>query len=109
MTSGAGIGEHVIGVLPRGRRPTRLMSWPARAAHGQVVRAIGGPARAFVIPVGLLVDRSRRIPLLAASIVLWSVASLLSTVAGSFGQLAGALFGRGVLSPSELDRLVVRI
>jgi MFS family permease len=111
---------------------------PARAAHGQVVRAVGGPARArvialfgavlalngadastigavapqlehslrigntkiallssvallvgavFVIPVGQLVDRSRRISLLSASIVLWSLASLLSTVAGNFGQL----------------------
>jgi MFS family permease len=39
------------------------------------------------IPVGLLVDRTRRIPVLAVSIVLWSVASLLSAFAGSFGSL----------------------
>src|SRR5437763_13179790 len=28
----------------------------------------------FTVPVGMLVDRTRRIPILAASIVLWSVA-----------------------------------
>jgi MFS family permease len=110
----------------------------AHTARQQVVRAVGGPARArvitvfgavlalngadnstigavapqlehalhignakigllssvalltgalFVIPVGLLVDRSRRIPLLAASIVLWSIASLLSTFARSYDEL----------------------
>jgi MFS family permease len=41
----------------------------------------------FVIPVGPLVDRFRRIPLLSASIVLWSLASLLSAFAGSYTQL----------------------
>ncbi len=39
------------------------------------------------IPVGLFVDRLQRIPLLAASIVLWSVASLLSAFAGSYFML----------------------
>jgi predicted MFS family arabinose efflux permease len=37
--------------------------------------------------VGVLVDRFRRIPLLSVSIVLWSVASLLSAFAGSYGHL----------------------
>jgi len=41
----------------------------------------------FVIPVGPLIDRFRRIPLLSASIVLGSVASLLSAFATSYSQL----------------------
>ncbi len=109
-----------------------------RALRGEVVRIVGGPARArvvtlfglvlalsgadaatvgavapqlesslhinnteigllstvallvgavFVIPVGLLVDRVKRMPLLAGSIVLWSVASLASAFAGSYSEL----------------------
>ena len=112
--------------------------WAARAFRGEVVRRVGGPARArvivlfalvlalngadtatvgaiapqlesslkigvtdigllasvsllvgavFTIPVGLLVDRTRRMPLLAFSVVLWSIASLFSAFAGSFGAL----------------------
>jgi MFS family permease len=41
----------------------------------------------FTIPVGLLVDRTRRMPLLALSIMLWSIASLLSAFAGSYSSL----------------------
>ena len=41
----------------------------------------------FTIPVGLLVDRSKRMPLLALSIMLWSVASLFSAFAGSYSSL----------------------
>jgi MFS family permease len=41
----------------------------------------------FVLPVGLLVDRIKRVPMLAISIVLWSLASLLSGLAGSYGGL----------------------
>jgi MFS family permease len=41
----------------------------------------------FVLPVGMLVDRSRRMPLLAGSIVLWSVATLASAFAGSYSTL----------------------
>lgn len=41
----------------------------------------------FVIPVGFLVDRIKRIPLLSASIVLWSIASLASAFAGSYSAL----------------------
>jgi MFS family permease len=41
----------------------------------------------FTIPVGLLVDRFQRVPMLAVSIVLWSVASLLSAFAGSYETL----------------------
>jgi hypothetical protein len=39
------------------------------------------------IPVGLLVDRSRRVPILAVSIVLWSIASLAAAFAGSYSSL----------------------
>ena len=41
----------------------------------------------FTIPIGMLVDRTKRMPLLAFSVVLWSVASLLSAFAGSFSSL----------------------
>jgi MFS family permease len=41
----------------------------------------------FTIPVGLLVDRVKRLPILSVSIVLWSVASLLSAFAGSYSSL----------------------
>jgi MFS family permease len=41
----------------------------------------------FVIPVGLLVDRTKRMPLLTASIVLWSIASAASGFAGSYDTL----------------------
>ncbi|HEV3045811.1 MAG TPA: MFS transporter [Solirubrobacteraceae bacterium] len=41
----------------------------------------------FVIPVGVLVDHVKRMPLLAVSIGLWSVASLAGGFAGSYGTL----------------------
>jgi MFS family permease len=41
----------------------------------------------FVLPVGLLVDRVKRVPLLSGSIVLWSLASLASGFAGSYQTL----------------------
>lgn len=41
----------------------------------------------FVLPVGMLVDRAHRIPMLSASIVLWSVATLASAFAGSYTTL----------------------
>jgi len=116
----------------------RIARAAARAIRGEVVRRVGGPARArvitlfavvlalngadastvgaiapqlesglhinntdlgllssislligaiFTIPVGLLVDRSKRMPLLALSIILWSLASLFSAFAGSFSGL----------------------
>jgi MFS family permease len=40
-----------------------------------------------VLPVGMLVDRVKRLPLLSASIVLWSLTSLASAFAGSYGTL----------------------
>jgi MFS family permease len=40
-----------------------------------------------VIPIGMAVDRVKRMPLLSASIVLWSVTSLASAFAGSYETL----------------------
>jgi len=54
----------------------------------------------FVAPVGMLVDRVKRIPLLSASIVLWSVASLASAFAGSYGALLLTRLALGAASAS---------
>jgi MFS family permease len=51
-----------------------------------------------VIPVGLLVDRARRIPLLAASIVLWSVATLFAAFANSYSSLLLTRVGLGAVA-----------
>lgn len=123
----------------------------ARAIRGEVVRQVGGPARArvialfaavlalngadastvgaiapqlesglhignadlgllssvtllvgaiFTVPVGLLVDRSRRVPLLAFTILLWSAASLASAFAGSFGTLLLTRLALGAVAAS---------
>jgi MFS family permease len=116
----------------------RAARWVARWIRGEVVKRVGGPARArvvtlfgavlalsgadaatvgsvapqlehslhignakigllssvallvgaiFTIPVGLLVDRIKRVPMLSLSILLWSVASLLSAFSSSYGNL----------------------
>src|SRR5581483_9009328 len=129
-------GKEVAGAFARA--VATVARWIARAVRGQVVRRVGGTARArvitlfgavlalngadtstvgavapqlehalhignadigllasvsllvgalFTIPVGLLVDRFNRVPMLAASIVLWSVASLFSAFAGSYETL----------------------
>ena len=135
-------GDHAIsggdGARSAGRALRRGTRWAGRLARGQVVQAVGGPARArvillfggvlalngadtatvgavapqlehalhigntkigllssvallvgavFVLPVGMLVDRFKRIPMLSCSIVLWSLASLLSAFSGSDGHL----------------------
>jgi MFS family permease len=120
------------------RGVVRGSRWAGRQVRGEVVRRVGGAARARVIvlfglvlalngadtatvgavalplehafkigttkigllsavsllvgavatlPVGLLVDRVKRIPLLSLSIVLWSIATLLSAFAGSYSTL----------------------
>ena len=120
------------------RAAGRATRWGGRLLRGEVVKRVGGPARARVIvlfgavlalngadtatvgavapqlesslhigntkigllvsvsllvgavctiPVGLLVDRYKRMPILCASIVLWSIASLFSAFAGSYGTL----------------------
>jgi MFS family permease len=116
----------------------RIAAFVARGVRGEVVKRVGGPARArvitlfalvlalngadsstvgaiapqlesalhinntdigllssvsllvgavFAIPIGLLVDRTKRIPLLVLSIILWSLASLFSAFAGSLSGL----------------------
>jgi MFS family permease len=54
----------------------------------------------FTIPVGYLVDRFNRMPILAASIVLWSVASLLSAFSGSYGGLLLTRLALGAVAAS---------
>jgi MFS family permease len=112
--------------------------WIWRMLRGQVVKRVGGPARArviamfgavlalngadsatvgaiapqlesalhignakigllssislligavFTIPVGMLVDRVKRMPMLAVSIVLWSLASLVSAFSANYSTL----------------------
>jgi MFS family permease len=121
-----------------GRGVLRAGRWTGRRVRGEVVRRVGGPARArvitlfgavlalngadtatvgavapqleralhigntkigllssvallvgavFTIPVGLLVDRVKRLPMLSISIVLWSVASLVSAFSSSYSSL----------------------
>ncbi len=121
-----------------GSATVRATRWTGRAVRGEVVKRVGGPARArvitlfgavlalqgadmatvgavapqlehalhigntkigllssvsllvgavFTIPVGLLVDRTKRIPILCLSILLWSIASLLGAFAGSYSDL----------------------
>ena len=121
-----------------GRAAARATRWTGRLLRGQVVKRVGGPARArvitlfgavlalsgadaatvgavapqleaglhisntqigllssvalligavFTIPVGLLVDRVKRLPILSVSIVLWSIASLLSAFSATYSHL----------------------
>ena len=51
-----------------------------------------------VIPVGLLVDRVRRIPLLAASILLWSAATVAGAFATSYSSLLLTRAGLGIVA-----------
>ena len=60
-----------------------------------------------VIPVGLFVDKVRRIPLLAVSMILWSATTVLGAVASSYSALlplargAGRGCGDGLARPSR--------
>jgi MFS family permease len=125
-------------VVRGGIAAARATRWAGRRIQGEVVKRVGGPARArvitlfgavlalngadtatvgavapqlehalhigttkigllsavslligaiFTIPVGLLVDRVRRVPMLSISIVLWSLASLASAFSGSYSSL----------------------
>jgi MFS family permease len=148
-------------VASRGREPGALersarvldqaLRWIGRLVRGEVVKRVGGPARArviflfgavlalngadtatvgavapqlesalhignakigllasvsllvgalFTIPVGLMVDRFKRMPILAGSIVLWSVASLLSAFAGSYSGLLLTRLALGAVAAS---------
>ncbi|HEY5428202.1 MAG TPA: MFS transporter [Solirubrobacteraceae bacterium] len=51
-----------------------------------------------VIPVGLLVDRFRRIPMLAASMLLWSITTILGAIAGSYSTLLLTRIGLGAVT-----------
>jgi MFS family permease len=51
-----------------------------------------------VIPVGLLVDRFRRIPMLAFSMLLWSATTLLGAVASSYSMLLLTRVGLGAVA-----------
>ncbi len=135
MTAGelaAGAGRTAL------RGTLRASRWTAHLVRGEVIRRVGGPARArvilmlgavlalngadsatvgavapqlekalhigntkiglltsvallvgavFTIPVGFLVDRFRRVPMLSASVVLWSIASLASAFAANYSTL----------------------
>jgi len=121
-----------------GRAVLAATRWLARLIRGEVVKRVGGPARArvitlfgavlalngaatatvgavapqlehslhigntkigllssvsllvgavFTIPVGLLVDRIKRLPMLSISIVLWSLTSLASAFTHSYSGL----------------------
>ena len=121
-----------------GRMSLKATRWSARFVRGEVVKRVGGPARArvitlfgavlalngadtatvgavapqleqalhigntkigllssvslligavFTIPVGLLVDRFKRLPMLSLSIVLWSFASMASALAHNYSSL----------------------
>jgi MFS family permease len=120
------------------RTSLQASRWTGRRIRGEIVKRVGGPARArvivlfgavlalngadnatvgavapqleralhigntkigllssvsllvgavFTIPVGMLVDRIKRVPMLSLSILLWSIASLLSAFAGSYSSL----------------------
>ncbi|HTU28536.1 MAG TPA: MFS transporter [Solirubrobacteraceae bacterium] len=57
-------------------------------------------AAVAVIPIGLVVDRLKRIPMLSISIVLWSVATILGAVANSYGTLLLTRVALGIVSAS---------
>jgi MFS family permease len=54
----------------------------------------------FTIPVGLLVDRTKRMPVLSISVVLWSLASMFSAFAGSYGSLLLTRIALGAVAAS---------
>ncbi len=140
------------GSLARAARASaRSTRWAGRLLRGEVVKRVGGPARArvivlfgavlalngadtatigavapqlehafhigntkigllasvsllvgalFTIPVGLLVDRFKRMPILAGSIVLWSIASLLSAFASTYSGLLLTRLALGAVAAS---------
>ena len=133
----------------------RASRWAGRLLRGEVVKRVGGPARArvvllfgavlalngadtatvgavapqleqalhigntkigllvsvsllvgavFTIPVGLLVDRYERMPILAGSIVLWSIASLLSAFTSTYEGLLLTRLASGRWRPPPARR-----
>ncbi|MGH2859058.1 MAG: MFS transporter [Solirubrobacteraceae bacterium] len=53
---------------------------------------------AAVLPVGMLVDRFRRIPMLSISMVLWSATTILGAVASSYSTLLLTRVGLGAVT-----------
>ena len=51
-----------------------------------------------VVPVGMLVDRVRRIPMLALSMILWSVTTLVGALASSYSALLLSRVGLGAVA-----------
>src|SRR6201996_3357233 len=51
-----------------------------------------------VVPVGLLVDRIRRIPMLAFSMILWSATTILGAIASSYSTLLLTRVGLGAVA-----------
>jgi len=87
--AGAGAGDHAVRLRARPRHGGRLDDRRDRAAARRSVVVVAHQrgqlallstatllvGAVFVIPVGMLVDRVHRLPLLSASILLWSAAS----------------------------------
>jgi MFS family permease len=55
-------------------------------------------AAVTVIPVGLVVDRVKRVPVLSVSIILWSIATILGAIAPSYGTLLLSRVALGAVS-----------
>src|SRR5579875_2763406 len=51
-----------------------------------------------VVPVGWLVDRFRRIPMLSVSMILWGVTTIVGAVAGSYSTLLLTRVGLGAVT-----------
>jgi predicted MFS family arabinose efflux permease len=58
----------------------------------------------FVVPVGLPVDRIKRMPLLSISIILWSIASLASAFADSYSTLLLSRLALGAVTATAGQR-----
>ena len=54
----------------------------------------------FVLPVGMFVDRFKRIPILSISIVLWSMATLLSAFSANYSHLLLTRLALGAVTAS---------
>jgi MFS family permease len=59
----------------------------------------------FVIPVGALVDRFKRIPILSATIVLWSAAQLASAFATSYSMLLFTRLALGAVTATAVPAI----
>jgi MFS family permease len=137
-TDRANPAEAPSGAQRAARAALRATRWTGRFVRGEVVKRVGGPARArvitlfgavlalsgadtatvgavapqlehalhigntkigllssvallvgaiFTIPVGFLVDRVKRLPMLSLSILAWSLASLASAFASNYSSL----------------------